>query len=110
MTDYTTPITLIENVDPVLKRITFDPTSKNTINLTFSEEIMGSMTVSVQERSTGNTIGNTVATSAETVVISLNSTPADGTYLRIYVHDNSITDKSGNESTVNPVMSVFVNY
>ncbi len=110
MEGYSTQIKLIENGDPELKNIKYDATSKNTIVLTFSEQIQGSMSVTVQERSTGYSIGNTVTVSGDKVTITLGRIPDDGTYLQIYVHNNSITDLNGNESTISPVLSAFVNY
>jgi hypothetical protein len=110
MAGYSTQIKLIENKDPELKSIKYDSTSKNVIVLTFTEQIKGSMSVTVQERSTGYSIGNTVTVSGDTVSITLGSIPNDGTYLQIYVHDNSITDLNDNESTISPVLSAFANY
>ncbi len=110
MEGYSTQIKLIENEDPELKNIKYDAASKNAIVLTFSEQIKGSMSVTVQERSTGYSIGNTVTVSGDTVIITLDRIPNDGTYLQIYVHYNGITDLIGNESTINPVLSAFVNY
>ena len=110
MADYSTEIKLIENIDPELKSVTYEAASMNVIKLTFSEAIKGSMIVTVQERSTGYAIGNTVTVSGDTVTITLNSTPDDGSYLKIYVQDNSITDLNGNESTISPVLNAFVNY
>jgi hypothetical protein len=110
MEGYSAQIKLIENDDPELKNIKYDATSKNTIVLTFSEQIQGSMSVTVQERSTGYSIVNTVTVSGDTVIITLGRIPDDGTYLQIYVHYNGITDLNGNESTISPVLSAFVNY
>ena len=110
MADYSTEIELIENKEPELKSVKYDATSKNVIVLTFSEAIKGSMIVTVQERSTGYAIGSTVTISGDTVTITLSSIPNDGTYLKIYVQDNSITDLNGNESTISPVLNAFVNY
>jgi len=110
MADYTIQLNLIENVDPELKTLTYDATAKNAIKLTFTEAIKGSIVAIVQERSTGNIISNTVSVAGDTATITLGSTPADGTYLTIYVQTNSITDTNGNESIISPVMNAFVNY
>jgi hypothetical protein len=110
MADYSTQLKLIENKVPELLNIKYDATAKNVIVLTFSEQIQGNMLLTVQERSTGNSIGNTVTVSGDKVTITLGSTPNDGTYLQIYVHYNGIIDLNGNESTINPVLNAFVNY
>jgi hypothetical protein len=110
MNPYTTQISLIENVDPGLKSVTYDPVAKNIIRLTFTEAIKGNIILSVQERSTGYAIGSTATVSGDTVIITLGGVPADGTYLRIYVHENGITDLNDNESTISPVLNAFVNY
>lgn len=110
MKDYSKQIDLIENKDPELKSIKYDATTKNSIVLTFSEQIEGDMTVNVQERSTGYSLGSTVVVSGEMVTITLDRIPDDGTYLNIYVISNRITDLNGNESVLNPVLSAFANY
>ena len=110
MKSYYVQVNLIENVDPQLKSVVFDKETKNSINLKFTEEIKGSMTVTVKERSTGNMVGGTAAVSGDTVTITLFGTPNDGTYLDIYIQQNFITDLSGNESTLSPVIKVFANY
>jgi hypothetical protein len=110
MADYSTQLKLIENKVPELLNIKYDATAKNVIVLTFSEQIKGSMLLTVQERSTGNSIGNTVTVSGDKVSITLGSIPNDGTYLQIYVHYNGIIDLNDNESTINPVLNAFVNY
>jgi hypothetical protein len=110
MTAYSAEIDFIENKDPELLSVKYNATLKNAIDLTFSEAIKGNMVVIVQERSTGNTIGSTVTVSGDIATITLDRTPGDGTYLVIYVQNNIITDLNGNESTINPVMNIFVNY
>lgn len=110
MTSYSTDIDIIENKDPELVSIKYNATSKNVIELTFSESVKGTMFVSVQERSTGYVVGNSVSVSGDKVIITLDRIPDDGTYVMIYVQNNSITDLNGNESTINPVMNAFVNY
>lgn len=110
MTDYITDLDLYENTDPQLKSISYDPVAKDTIKLIFTENITGSLSVLVQERSTGFSIGNTVIISGDTASIKLNYVPADGTHLQIYILDNRIVDLNGNESTLLPVLNTFVNY
>ena len=110
MDNYSTQINLIENQDPVLSSIKYDAATKNTIILTFTENITGSMTLTVKNHSTGITIGSTVAITGTTVTITLSSIPADGSYLDIYVQDNKIKDLNGNESTISPILYTFANY
>lgn len=110
MDSYTTNLNLVENTDPQLKNIVYDSTAKDTINLVFTENIKGSISVNVQERYSGYSIGNTVTILGDTASIKLDSIPADGTHLVIYILDNKITDLNGNESTLNPVLNTFVNY
>lgn len=110
MDDYSTDVSLIENKDPELLSVKYDAALKNTIRVKFSEAVKGSMTVTVRERSTGYSLGNVVTISGDTVLITLSNIPSDGTYLLIYVDNNSITDLSGNQSTINPVLNAFANY
>lgn len=110
MEEYTTNINLVENTDPELKSIKFNDKTRNTVELTFTEAVKGSMSVTVQERSTGYIIGSTVSVSGDKVIITLDTIPEDGTYLKIFVHNNSITDLNDNESIVNPVLNALVNY
>lgn len=110
MADYSTEINLIENTDPALKSVLYDPVAKDVIRLTFTENITGNINVNIQERSTGTTIYNTVTISGDTATIKLDRIPGDGTHLAIYVLDNSIADLNGNQSTINPVLNTFVNY
>lgn len=110
MVSYSTDINIIENKDPEFKSIQYNATTKNTIEMKFTEAIKGTMVVNVQDRSTGAAIGNTITVNGDTVYITLSVIPADGTYLKIFVTNNSITDLSGNGSTINPEYTAFVNY
>jgi hypothetical protein len=110
MAAYSTDMDFIENIDPALVSIKYNATTQNTIELTFSEEVKGDMTVTIRERVTGNVIGNTVAVQGKIVAITLDHIPKDGTYLNLYVQDNSITDLNNNESTIDPVLYAFANY
>ncbi|MGF7143399.1 hypothetical protein HNQ56_001822 [Anaerotaenia torta] len=110
MDSYSKDITLAENKDPELLSVKYDSASKSGIQVKFSEKIQGTMTVTVRERNTGNMIGNTVTVSGDTVLIALDNTPPAGTHVQIYVDNNSITDLSGNPSTIDPVLNAFVNY
>lgn len=110
MADYTTTIELIENKDPELVSVKYNAQAKNVIDLTFSEEVKGNMTLTVRERATGAVIGSTVSIEGKVVKITLGHVPNDGTYLNLYVQYNGITDLNGNESTIDPVLYAFVNY
>lgn len=110
MDEYTGEINLVENTDPQLKSVVYDPNLKDTIKLVFTENIQGNIIVSLQERDTGYTIGNNVTVSGDTVTITMDFVPADGTHVIIYVLDNRITDLNDNESIINPVLYAFVNY
>lgn len=110
MDEYTGEINLVENADPQLKSVVYDPALKDTIRLVFTENIQGYINVSLQERDTGYSIGNSVTVAGDTVTITMDRVPADGTHVAIYVLDNRISDLNGNESIINPVLYTFVNY
>ena len=69
MEEYTTNINLVENTDPELKSIKFNDKTRNTVELTFTEAVKGSMSVTVQERSTGYVIGSTVTVSGDRLLL-----------------------------------------
>ena len=110
MADYSTELELKENKDPELVSIKYNAETRNTINLTFSEEVKGNMTVTIRERATGAIVGNSVTIAGKIVTITLDRIPNDGTYLNLYVQNNSITDLNDNESTIDPILYAFVNY
>jgi|GEM_PF-293064 len=110
MDEYTGEINLVENADPQLKSVVYDPAQMDTIKLVFTENIQGYINVSIQERDTGYSIGNSVTVAGDTVTITMDRVPADGTHIVIYVLDNRISDLNGNESIINPVLYTFVNY
>ncbi len=110
MADYTKELELVENIDPAIKSIKYNSTTKNSIDIIFTEAVQGNMVVNVYERNTGYPIGNVVTVAGDTVTITLNTTPLDGTYLRIYVLHNGVTDLNGNESIISPELNAFANY
>lgn len=110
MDEYIGSINLVENTDPQLKAVVYDPVLKDTIKLVFTENIKGFIIVRLQERDSGYTIGSNVTIAGDTATIKMDRVPADGTHVVIYVLDNRIVDANGNESTINPVLYAFVNY
>lgn len=100
ITAYTSTVTLTDNMAPYLVSTVFDKATKNTIRLNFSEQIQGSMSVSVYQLGTNIAYSNTVTVLGNTVYITLSSVPTSGTYLKINVIASSITDLSGNAATI----------
>lgn len=102
ITGYSKLITLKDNkapyyIDPPI----FDSNAKNVVRLNFSEAIQGSLTVKVYQviNSTSIEITNTVSLSGNIAYINLDSTPTNGTWLKIQITGNSLTDTSGNKLT-----------
>ncbi len=105
ITTYSGSVTLKENKKPYLVSTSFDRNSRNTIQMTFNEQIQGTIAVKVTELTTGLEIGSTTTVSGSTVNIKLSYTPANGSYLRVQILSADITDASGN--SVAPMSSVF---
>ena len=106
ITGFTTNVTLKENKRPSYAGISY---TYGTIQLRFTEEIKGSMTVKVTVLNTGEEIPCTVNVSGNNVVITPSYTPANGTQLRIQILSNSITDTSDNAvMQMSSVLSVGV--
>ncbi len=110
MADYATSIDLIENKDPELLSIKYNAVTRNTIEMTFNEDIKGTMSITIRERTNNAIVGNSVTVEGKIVKIMLGRIPNDGTYLNLYVQYNGITDMNGNPSTIDPVLYAFVNY
>jgi hypothetical protein len=53
---------------------------------------------------------NYAAVTGNSVAIVLDSQPVNGTYLRIEVLTNNITDASGNQATILSPLGVFASY
>lgn len=89
----------------------FDRTAGNVIRLNFSEQITGTLVVKVITTSnTPYTIGNTVTVSGNTANIILDSSPAQGTGLRIEIVTNSLVDDSGNSATLDNSLFTWASY
>ena len=113
ITSFTQMVELKDNKKPTfLDPAVFDKTMMNAVKLNFSEPITGTMTVKVTQIGTFPIdIPNTVTVSGNTAIITLGSIPANGTYLRIDIIDNKITDMSGNQvSSMQTQLGVLVSY
>lgn len=110
ITNYNTSITLKENVKPttVGTGITYDTSAKNIVKLNFNEAIKGTITVKVSNIIGSSTveIPNTIAVSGNNVIITLASVPLSGSWLRIDVLTNTLTDTNGN--TASTLQSSFM--
>ncbi len=99
ISSYSTTVLLKENVPPVFSGTpVYDSTSKNIIRLNFTEAVQGSLTVTVTQvlGSTSVVLSNTVTVSGNCAYITLGSVPANGSYLKITVDTNNLTDIAGN--------------
>ncbi len=106
ITNYTTSITLMENKRPQLSSIYY---SSGSIQMKFSEEIAGTISIRLTVLSTGVEIPCTVSISGSNVNISPSYTPPIGTALRIQILSNNIVDASGNPcAAINSVYGVTV--
>lgn len=107
---YTTSLEIKENKKPTYVNSSFDNISRNTIKLNFDEAIQGTMVVKVTQTNSAYTpeIPNTISVSGNTVNIVLSSQPINGSYYRIDILSNNITDLAGNSAkvTVSPIMVV----
>lgn len=113
MLEYTTSVDLKDNKKPYyIDTPVFNKTT-NSIQLSFNEQIQGTLYVRVTQTVAGSTsieIPNTVTIAGNSAVINLHSTPANGTYLRIEILSNNITDLSGNVSTMQSQTGVVALY
>lgn len=112
LSSFSSTVTLKDNAKPYIVATAFDKNSKNTVTFTFSEEIQGSMVVSVTQNSNGvsNIIGNTVSIKGNTIYVTLAYQPLNGSYLTFSVTGNSITDTSGNVWNATTPTPVSVSY
>ena len=114
ITNFESVVLLKDNKKPYyISPPVFDKNNPYEIRLRFSEEITGSMTVKVTQPvgSYNYEIGNTVTTSGNDVIITLNGQPSNNTYLRIDILDNKIVDVSGNQvSPMNNQLGLVVMY
>ncbi len=102
ITNYTTSITLKENKKPQYAGISY---ASGTVQLRFTEDIKGSMTVKLTVLNTGVEVPCTVTVSGINVIIAPTYTPANGTILRLQILSNNITD--ANDNPVIPMTSVL---
>jgi len=101
ITNFSKTVELKENRKPTCIGKEFDRTLKNNIKLTFNEQIKGTITfrVTQQTSSVPYEIFNTVSISGNIATINLASMPTNGSYLRVEVLTNAITDSAGNALT-----------
>lgn len=100
MSPYTTTVQLRDNKKPTfLAPAVFDKTTKDRVQLNFSEQIQGTLVVRVTQLNTGFVIDNTVTISGTSAFIKLGYIPPTGTYVKIDILTNNITDVSGNVSS-----------
>jgi hypothetical protein len=102
ITNYTSSITLKENVKPTCTGLAFDTTAKNIVRLNFNEAITGTITVkvtSVVNSTTFEIPTSNVAISGSSVVITLTSIPSNNSWLRVDVLTNNISDVNGNSAS-----------
>lgn len=112
MLSYTTNVELKDNKKPQLLSTVYDSSARDIVRLTFSEQIEGDLEVRVTQMGLGNPIElrNDVAISGNIASINLLDIPSSGTYLRIEVITNSITDMSGNASAPITTTGVTATY
>jgi hypothetical protein len=109
---YTTTVNLKENKAPVVTSVTFDKANINTIKITFSEAIQGSLSANITQLGSSYTrlIGNTVTVDGNSIIFTLDSIPDNNTGLRIDIVTNDISDLNGNKATLNSTYIVRVTY
>lgn len=110
--EFTKLVELKDNKKPYyIEPAVYDKTTLNTVKLNFNEQIKGSLTVKViQMGTTPVELANTVIINGNTAYITLSSIPVNGTYLKIEVLSNNITDMSGNTSTIPSIIGTLVNF
>ncbi len=103
ITSFTKSVVLKDNKKPILLGDPeFDRNVRNVVKLNFNEEIKGSLTVSVTQITNSSTsvpITNTVTISDKVARINLSTVPPNGSWLRIDIVSNNLTDMSGNPVT-----------
>ncbi len=112
MTEFTMMVPLKDNKKPTMVGSpVFDRNTLTGIQLNFSEEITGQLTLRISNISNSAiTYGNTVTVSGNTAYISLDYIPDKGTGLKIEVLNNSLIDANGNKAVMNSTMFVTVLY
>ncbi len=102
ITNYTASITLTENRKPQFTGIVY--TSGN-IQMRFTEELKGSITIKLTVLNTGVEVPCNVTLSGSNVIISPSYTLSAGTALRLQIVSNNLTDLSNNPCA--PTSSVY---
>lgn len=104
-------IPLKDNKKPTFISSTFDTASRNVIRLNFNEQIQGSLKVKVTQVSGGSSIEipNNVTVSGSCASVNLDFTPEKGSFLRIEVVTNNLTDMNGNAAVLSTT-GVVANY
>lgn len=108
ITNYSSTVTLKENVKPICSGAVYDTTTKNVVRLNFSETITGTITVKVSSVVNSNTFEVPVTTSisGSSVVLTLAQFPTNNSFLRIDILNNNLTDTNGN--AVAPMQSSYM--
>lgn len=101
ISNYSTSVYLKENIKPYVSGTpVYDSNKKNVINLNFNEQIQGTLTVVVTQvyANTSVVLSNQMTVNGNSAIITLGSIPTNGTYLKIDIVTNNITDISGNQA------------
>jgi hypothetical protein len=101
ITSYTQWISLKDNKKPNFVGPTFDTVSKNVVRLNFSEAIQGSLVVNASMMYNGSTmwvpLSNTITINGNIAYVQLaGATIPTGTYIKLEIVSNNLTDASGN--------------
>jgi hypothetical protein len=113
ITSFTKTVELKENKKPTCIDMSFDKNMRNNIKLTFNEQIKGTISFKVTQQTSTvpYEISNSVIVSGNTITINLGSIPTSGSYLRVEVLSNTITDSVGNALTsLDSTFGVYVSY
>lgn len=108
--EFKSMVELRDNTKPIMiGQPTFLDNQRDTIRLTFNEEIKGSMVVETSEFSNNyNKYSNVVTVDGYNVYIKLDRIPAQNTAVRVEIKDNKITDISENPSQAVPSTLIAV--
>ncbi len=101
ITNYSSSVTLKENVKPTCSGAVFDAAARNIVRLNFSEAITGTISVKVTSSYNTNTveIPSSVSINGSSVVLNLTGYPTSGSFLRIDILSSNLTDSNGNAVT-----------
>jgi Bacterial Ig-like domain (group 2). len=115
ITTYTKSITLMKNKKSYfLSPPIFDSSARNIIKLNFSDTITGSLAVNVYAMNNSSQftqVPNSVSISGNTAYINLGIIPLSGTWLKIEIVNNNLTDMTGNGVTFDTnTLGVGVSY